>query len=327
MTFARRAATVVLGLALAAGLVRAANSKFNAARGALQKQWAAEQQKLGLNPLDTKAREKLFAAYPSPEITLCKVVEVQPDGQAVLELQGKFPEGTVFLADNDAVDLTNATVTAGQFKATVKAAPGQGPGFVNVHAYAPVSGGHVQCGAVFVSTLYSYDLKASNGWAIKATPEAKAFTRKDRNASATYRVAFYKGGEAKPFETVSGNLSLSPGYAPGADLSVPLREGPSGATGELMEIQKKMQDPESFMKMTDKEREAVMERMQALTEKMMKEQQAAIADPAAMQRKEDEFGCRYMTLKTSADGAASGTMTCGRNIGSLSLTGTAKPVK
>jgi hypothetical protein len=175
--------------------------------------------------------------------------------------------------------------------------------------------------------MYSYDLKANNGWAIKATPEAKTFTRKEHNASVTYRVAFYKGGEAKPFETVSGNLSLSPGYAPGADLSVPLSEGQSGAMGELMEIQKKMQDPESFMKMTDKEREAVKERMQALTEKMMKEQQAAIADPAAMQRKEDEFGCRHMTLKASADGAASGTMSCGKNVGSLTLTGTAKAVR
>jgi hypothetical protein len=70
-----------------------------------------------------------------------------------------------------------------------------------------------------------------------------------------------------------------------------------------------------------------MARMDALTEQMLKEQQAAIADPAAMQRKEDEFGCRHLTLKTSADGAATGTVSCGKNVGSLSLTGTAKAVK
>jgi hypothetical protein len=315
-------------VALAAGLVRAANNKkYNDALDGLRKQWAAEQQKRGLNPLDTKSREKLFAENPSPEIKLCKVVEVQPDGSAVVEISGKFADGTAFLSDNDAVDLVAPTVAGGQFKATVKAAPGQGPGFVNIHAYSPVSGAHAQCPAVFVNTMYAYDLKAGNGWTIKASPEAKTYTRKDSNASVQYQVTFYKAGESKPFETMNGTFNLSPGYGPGADMSVSLNEAASGAMAELTEIQKKMQDPQAFMKMSDKERDEVMARMEALTEKMLKEQQAALADPAAMQRKEDEFGCRHLTLKTSSDGAATGSVSCGKNLGSLNLTGAAKPVR
>ena len=328
MTFVTRSATVILALALAAGLVRAANDKrFNEARDALRKQWAAEQQKLGLSPLDTKSREKLYAAYPTPEITLCKVVDVQPDGEAVVEIGGKFPEGTTFLADSDAVDLSVPTVASGRFKATAKVAPGQGPGFVNIHAYSPVSGAHAQCSAVFVNALYSYELKASNGWTIKGIPQAKALSRKQNESSVTYQVEFYKSGEAKPFETMSGNFFVGTGHAPDDDLSLSLNAGQGGAMGELMKIQQKMQDPEAFTKMSDKEREEVMARIETLTEKMLKEQQAAIADPAAMQRKEDEFGCRHMTLKTLADGAATGNMTCGKNVGSLKLTGTAKAVK
>ena len=329
MTLVTRVATVVLALALVAGLVRAAstNKKYTEALGALRKQWAAEQQKRGLDPLDTKSRAKLYEANPSPEVKLCRVVDVQPDGSAVVQISGRFPEGTAFLADNDAVDLVNPTVANGQFKATVKVAPGQGPGFVSIHAYAPVSGAHAQCTAVFVNTLYTYDLRAGNGWTIKVAPEGKAYTRKDTNASVPYHVTFYKGAESKPFETMSGTFSLSPGYGPGADMSVSLNPAGSGAMGELMKIQQKMQDPEAFMKMSDKERDEVMARMEALTEKMMKEQQAAIADPAAMQRREDEFGCRHMTLTTSADGTASGSMSCGKNVGSLKLTGSARAVR
>lgn len=328
MTFATRAATLVLGLALAAGLVRAANNKkYTDSLDALRKQWAAEQEKRGLNPLDAKSREKLYKEHPSPEITLCKVVEVQPDGSAVVEMRGKFADGTTFLADNDAVDLGTPAIANGQFKATVRAAAGQGPGFVNIHAYSPVSGAHARCSAVFVNAMYSYDLKANNGWTIKASPEAKTYTRKETNASVQYQVTFYKAGDARPFETMNGTFGLSPGHGPGADMSVSLHAAESGAMAELMEIQKKMQDPEAFMKMSDQAREEVVERMGALTEKMMKEQQAAMADPAAMQRKEDEFGCRHMTLKTEAGGTASGTMSCGKNVGSLKLTGTAKVVR
>ena len=327
-TLLTRVATVVLGLALAAGLVRAANNKrYTEALDALRKQWAAEQQKRGLNPLDTTSRAKLYAENPSPEITLCKVVEVQPDGSAVVEISGRFREGTTFLADNDAVDLVSPSLTNGQFKATVKAAPGQGPGFVNIHAYSPVSGAHAQCAAIFVNTLHAYDLEAGNGWAIKVSPVGKAYVRKDRNASVEYQVTFYKSGESRPFETMSGTHTLSPGSGPGSEMSVSLNAAASGAMGELMEIQEKMQDPQAFTSMSDKEREALMARMEALTEKMMKEQQAAIADPAAMQRKEDEFGCRHLTLKAPVGGATTGSISCGRKVGSLSLTGAAKAVK
>lgn len=326
--FVTRAATVVVGLALAAGLVRAANSrKFNDARDALRKQWAAEQQKLGLNPLDTKSREKLYAAYPTPEITLCKVVDVAPGGSAAVEIAGKFPEGTAFLADDDAVDLAGAAVAGGRFKATANVAPGQGPGFVRIHAYSPVSGAHAACDALFVNSLRSYDLKAGNGWTIKAIPQARAFTRKGTESSVTYRVEFYKSGEPKPFETMNGNYFVGAGHAPSDDFSLSLNPGAGGAMGQLLELQQKMQDPDAFTKMSDKEREALMARMDALTEQMIKEQQAAIADPAAMQRKEDQFGCRHLTLKTSADGTASGSVSCGKNVGSLDLTGTARAVK
>jgi hypothetical protein len=54
---------------------------------------------------------------------------------------------------------------------------------------------------------------------------------------------------------------------------------------------------------------------------MMKEMEAQIKDPAALQKKQDDFGCGTINVGIRA-GKVSGSVTCGKNVGSsLSFTG------
>lgn len=81
-----------------------------------------------------------------------------------------------------------------------------------------------------------------------------------------------------------------------------------------------MGDMNAFMKMTDAQRDALMARLEKVTEQMSKDAEAMVADPAALQRKQDAFGCQYLRLE-QAGASVSGNISCGKDVGSLQVTG------
>lgn len=326
-----RMRSVVGGLVVAvlviggtAVLVRAAamNTRYNAEVQRLRQEWRSQQQAEGLS--GSAQQKALYGKYPTPELVLAKVVQVAPGQTAALAATGTFPSGTTFLLENDQVTLGAPTVAATRVSATVTAAPDAIPGFARLFAYAPVSGAWKAVPAVFVGTPPTFDLQAGNGWTVKVVPAGKTFTLRGEEASTAYTVDFYKPGEAKPFETASGTLSIDGGRAPSDQWSFSISAGGAGsAMAEMEAIQRQMGDANAFMKMTDAQRDALMAKLESLTERMGKEAEAMMADPAAAQRKQDAFGCQHLSLSL-AGATVTGAVSCGKDLGRLELTGTRK---
>ena len=183
-------------------------------------------------------------------------------------------DGATVLVDNDAVALASPTAAGKSYKATVKVDPGLGPGFVKLHAFSPVSGGQAQCDVVFVDSAKGYSLTVSNGWTVLVKPQAKAFQMDQGTAKLAYDVEFYKTGDAKPFESLQATREIGRGSGPDNDFYLGLRPRASGAMAEMESLQKKMSDPQAFMKMSPKEQEALMEKLTALSERAIRKWQA-----------------------------------------------------
>jgi hypothetical protein len=322
----RTAAVIALGLGMAGAVARAAGAtKFWEKRAAMQRELRAEQERLGLG--GQQNQKALYSQFPTPEITLCKPVLLMPGGSAPVALGGKFGDKTVFMVANDDVQLDGA-VAAGKFTGTATAAADAGLGWAPVHAIAPVSGANKSCGAVFVGPVTAYELKGDNGWTIKLAPKAKAFAFTGEQATLPYTVTFFKDGEAAPFKTMAGEITVRESDAPSRDLYMTLMK--SGAAGspeaELAEIQRKLTQPDAFKKLGMAEMSRLSERMGKLMEVQMKD----MTSPGwaeRQQKEQDEFGCNSLSLSIKG-GAATGRVSCGRTIGSsgqLKVTGAAAP--
>jgi hypothetical protein len=322
----RTTAVVALGLGMAGAVARAGSAtKFWEKRAALQREFRAEQQRLGLN--GSENQKALYSQFPTPEITLCKPVVIAPGGSAPVSVAGKFAEKTVFLAANDDVTL-EGTLAAGKFTGTATAGADAGPGWAPVHAIVPVSGANRSCGAIFVGPVKAYEFKGDNGWTIKVTPQAKAFALGEGQATLPYAVTFFKDGEAKPFKTMASAITVRESDNPSRDMYMSL--SPSGAAGspeaELAEIQRKLSQPDAFKKLGIEEMGRLSERMGKLMEVQMKEMSSP--DYAEkMQKEQDQFGCNSISFSIKA-GAATGHVSCGRAVGSngsVKLTGGVAP--
>ncbi len=322
----RTAAVIALGLGMAGAVARAGSAtKFWEKRASLQREFRAEQQRLGLN--GTENQKALYSQFPTPEITLCKPVVIAPGGSAPVSLAGKFNEKTVFLAANDDVTL-EGTLAAGKFTGTATAGADAGPGWAPVHAIVPVSGANRSCGAIFVGPVTAYEFKGDNGWTIKVTPQAKAFALGEGQATLPYAVTFFKDGEAKPFKTMASAITVRESDNPSRDMYMSL--SPSGAAGspeaELAEIQRKLSQEDAFKKLGMAEISRLSERMGKLMEGQMKDMNSP-GWAERQQKEQDEFGCRSIAFSVKA-GAVTGNVSCGRNIGSngsVKLTGGATP--
>jgi len=309
-------------MASAGVIVKAATlaDRYQAEMQRLRREWQAAQQAEGL--VGSAQRKALYAKYPTPELTLGTVVQVAPGGSAPLTVTGTFSPQTTFLVPNDQLTLEAPTVAAGRFSATVKAAPDAVPAFVRVLAYTPVSGAWRDVPAVLVGTPPSFALTASNGWTIALVPQAPAFKVEGSGASVAYKAEFRKPGESAPFEVAMGTVTLDAQHSPTTEWSFSLASAESGsAMAEMQEIQAQMSDPQAFMRMSDAQREALMARLEKVTERLGQEAQAALNDPSVMQRKQDAFGCQHLTL-VLASPTVSGTVSCGKDVGRLTLTGT-----
>ena len=318
----RAIVVVVLAVGSSVVLVRAASltTKYNTEVQRLRQEWRSQQQAEGL--AGSEQQKALYGKYPTPELKLAKAVPVAPGQSAKLSVTGRFAPNTAFLMENDQITLAGGAATGSAFTASVTAAPDAMPGFGRLFAYAPVSGAWTAVAAVFVGTPPTFDLAASNGWVVKVVPQAKAFAISESSASVPYVAEFYKPGETAPFETASGSWTIDGSQSPSADLALSLSSGAaSGAMAEMEAIQRQMGDVNAFMKMTDAQRDALMARLEKVTEQMSKDAEAMMADPAAAQRKQNAFGCQYLRLE-QAGATVSGSISCGKDVGNLQVTGT-----
>lgn len=316
----RSIAAATLALLVAAALVRAQASPFQAKRNELRKQAEAAQQTQGL--AGAANRKALFAKYPTPEIKLAKPLALAAGVSGALSVPGRFPEGASVVAGSEAITLADVAVTATAVKGTVTAAAGLPPQWARVYVFAPVSLAETWT-PVFVGAPQAFELKASNGWTVKVTPDAKAFTVSEREARVSYKAEFFKPGAATPFETTSGPLALDANDTTVGRYNVMLSAGQSGsAMEEYQELSKRMVEMMQAGKVGTKEFDALQKKAEAAQARWMKEMESMVADPAAAQKKQDAFGCQTISLTVKGP-AVTGSISCGKDVGTLQVTGTA----
>jgi hypothetical protein len=313
---------LLLCAASAAPLSAQTTTKFQAELRRLNQEAEAVRKAKGL-PYD----EALSAKYPAAAFQPVKIQKVAPGGTVAIALAGRIPPGVTILSEKDGAVLSGATISGSSYSARMTVAASEGPGFVRLFAFTPISGERTHVSPAFVDTLYRFELQGPSGLTVRIVPTEKTFTIADnKNATLKYQADFYRPGESKPFETRVGTMRYNADDDPRARLDIPLHEPESSAQKELEEIGTKLQDP----KLTDAQRNALMEQMmkaqQRMIEDMMKLQKA---DPASMQKKVDDFGCRLVQVYPGQAGAGKATMLCGRNFhgGTIQATATITPVR
>lgn len=314
----------VLCLSLAGGAVLLAQSqKFQAERNRLHQEAMAAQKARGVKGEYDPQLQK----YPAAAIQPGTVQKVLPGGSVAIAFAGKIPAGVTILCDRDGAVLAGSALTATNFSSRITVGPSEGPGFVKLWAFTPVSFESTSIPVAFIDAVYQFDLKSANGTTIKVRPAARTFTIDDanKNARLAYQVDFYKPGEANPFETRVGTMSYTVSEDPRARLDISLTEPTGSAQAEYEELSQKVYDP----KITEAQRKALAERMAKAQQRMMEEIMKPAANPAAAQKKVDDFGCRILQVYPAADGAVKGMTVCGKNFnaGRLETTGTMTLVK
>ena len=235
-----------------------------------------------------------------------KVQKVLPGSSVSVTVSGDFPAGTAVLSERDGVTLSGAALTTTSYSARLTIAPDEGPGFVRLWAITQVEKAGATAVA-FVDTFYRFNLKSPEGYTVKIAPIDKTFTMLDsRHAEGRYRAEFFKPGEEKPFETLTGSQAFESGDAPFASHTPYAR----------LDIDF---DPES---------DAPPQDMQKALEEMAK---ALQADPASLNKKMDDFGCGLLQMYPNKGGTVEGNIGCGQNFnngtGMLRVTGTMTQVR
>lgn len=332
-----RIAGIVLVLFLMAwGITRAAGSRYQAQVDQFYKQAQEDQQRLGLD------RKQMFAKYPCAVVQLASIPTVAPGGTVDIAATGTFVNGTRFLFDYDEVEVVKEAATAAvprpriavsgflpagaataaaasTYRATVRVSPTATFGFVGLHAYVPVSRAHTEVPALFIGAKNNWEVTAKNGWRVSLKMQGDGFTidGNGKSAEGRYTAEFFRAGESKPFETREAVATFQ-GYQRDRHLTFSLREMPSPYEAEMKQMSAKMSDPSAFAKMSEKEQEKFMSRMQELQMKMMENMQALVSDPAAATKKEAEFGCHTLQIRAGID---QGALLCGQKVGTVEVTG------
>jgi len=267
---------------------------------------------------------RMINPFANPGIRIQKVL---PGSALTVTVRGNFPAGTKILSERDGVTLSGASLSTTTYSARVTIPPDEAPGFVRLWAFTPI-GIEGPTAVALVDTFFRFDLQSPNGYTVKIAPVEKTFTIEDnKRAFVKYQAEFYKPGESKPFQTVTGNQTFSvddaplESHTPYARLDISFDQSTTSPQAELEEINKKLSDP----KTTETQRNALMARMGALQTRMLEDMTRALkTDPASLNKTQDDFGCGFMQLYPSKDGAVEGSFTCGQNFsdGSLRVTGT-----
>lgn len=305
-------ATLLVVALIVPGVV-ASTKRFQERRSELDRQQRAEQQAEGM----AGNYRALYTKYPTPEIGLAKIQTLQPGQSAKVSLPGKYAPGTVFLTEHDGVDVGDESAGATSYSASLAAAADAVPGFVRIHAFAPVSGANNSAAVAFIGPVRSYEFATRDGWTVKMTPQAKVFEVDASDASLPYEVAFFRAGNATPVETMSGLMRFEASRRPGENVFINLQRG-QGATAaaEFEKMMKTMGDPQGMAKMSPRQQEAFMNKLEKVTEAMMAEQTSPDFQ-ARQQEWQNEFGCSGMNIWFAEKVTAS--VSCGQKVGTLQL--------
>jgi hypothetical protein len=292
------------------GIYRAAQFQFQQKEDAFHQLCRAEMTKLGLNADAARAK------YPTPEIHMVTGGCIAPGATGEVVVKGKFAPGTKFFFENDALEVVSENLTAGVYRATLKASPGIPPQQASVAAISPVSGimtRHSQ--GVKIGGKTEWTLQAANGWKILAKPQG------GDPCSNKYLLQFFRGSEAQPFEKREGTLNFDL-YSQSFHFSISSMDAGTANSQQTMEsIAKKMMDPNT----SDTEREKLMEQMQKVQEQMVSSMQAMVKDPAKMAAQQEQFGCSSLSLDLKGS-ALQGRLQCSQTVGrNIAVTGSYRP--
>jgi hypothetical protein len=305
---------------LAFGLSRAAKFRFQDKEAAIRQSCQEQLQKLGITRGAAKAK------YPTPEIHMVTPACLMPGGTGEVVITGKFPPGTKFVFANDNFEVLKESVTATEYRATLKAAPGIGPENATVRAITAATCITAQSDrAAVVGSRYEWNMDAANGWRVVARSTSAKACGSGPASQDPYDVLFFRKGETTPFEKRSARLDFDQ-YS-----SINYRFSISGQSSdvqssqqEAFELMKKMRDPN----LTSAQREQIMARIQKMQAEMTANM-ARMGDPSyikKMQEAQQKFGCQTIQLEARGE-ELKGDMRCSDAVGTrIALTGTRKPI-
>ncbi len=313
----KQVVTVAVFVLLGLAVCRAAKFRFQEREEAIRAECRAEMQKQGLTMGAAKAK------YPTPEIHLVSGGCVRPGATGEVVVKGKFSPGTRFVFENDNLEVLKENLTATEYRATVKAAPGIGPQTANLVAISPVTGTTVQHQrAVTVSAPVEFLLNASNGWKVIGRPRG-AKPCAPGQTGESFELHFFRPGETAPFEKRLATLNHSLYSRENYYLSIGGDAAQQGQIEDSVALMQRLADP----KLTNAQREQILQQIQKQQAQMLATMSKA-ADPAnikKIQQQQEEFGCNGIYLEVLAS-TAKGRMPCSRKVGQLTLTGTMKPM-
>ncbi len=303
-------AMLLIGLAFG----RAASFRFQEKTKAIYDQCRAELSKLGITR--TQAKVKYF----TPEIAMVSAACLPPGGAGQVVIRGKFAPGTKFVFENDNIETVTESLTGGEYRATVKAAPGIGPQSAGVVAITPVTGlsaRHER--AASVGGKYEWTMDAANGWRIIARSTGTGCAEH----GAPHDMQFFRKGESAPFEKRAATLHHSVYERENFNFDISRQDAKTQSQADDMQtLVKQMMDPN----LSDAQREQIMQRVQKAQEQMVAAAQK-MADPnyaKQMQAQEDQFGCSGIFLQEQG-GSLTGRLRCSDKVGSrIGLTGAVK---
>jgi hypothetical protein len=300
--------------------VSAQSANFEAEKGRLHQQAARDRAALGIELLDPR----LDVLYPYSQIEPVTVRKILPGASATVALTGIFPPGVAVLSDRDGAVLSGAELSSTEYSARITVGATEGPGYVKLWAITPVHHVWTTMPVLFIDAVYRFDLKSANGYTVLVTPTAPSFTLEGDFARLPYKAEFYRPGESTPFQTRKGWMSYNSDKDTTIALNIDFPEPEGAAAQELDNLMKQMDDPG----LTDAQRSDLTVRMVEAQQRMLAEMMNA--DPAAAQKKIDEFGCRMVQVDPGPGGTVAGGIVCGKDFaggGGLQVTGTMTQVR
>ena len=212
------------------------------------------------------------------------------------------------------------SLNAGEYRATVKAAPGIGPQTAGVVAITPVTGLSVRHDrAASVGGKYEWTMDAANGWRVVARSTGTGCAEH----GAPHEMQFFRKGEAAPFEKRAATLHHSVYEQENFNFDISRQDAAAQSQMDDMQtLMKKMMDP----KLTSAQRDQIMKQVQKAQEQTMAAAQK-MADPnyaKQLQAQRDQFGCERIFLAEQG-GNLTGRLRCADKVGSqIGLTGFVK---
>ncbi len=303
---------------LALGLSRAARFRFQDKEAAARQACQAQLQKLGIS------RDAAKAKYPTPEIHMVTPACLMPGGSGEVVIRGKFPPETRFIFENDNFEVVRETLTATEYRATLKAAPGTGPETASVRAITAATCITAQADrAAVVGGKYEWTMDAANGWRVVARATSSRPCGGNSNAGEEYEALFFRKGETTPFEKRGATLRFSVFDSSNYRFSISQEPAASrNAQQEMQQLMMKMSDPN----LPPGQREQIMTQLQ----KMQQELVASVkkmTDPNYIKKLEEarqQFGCEAIQLEAQGD-TLKGDMRCAQAVGTrIALTGVRK---